>query len=123
MAENYRFDAHCHIFTMKYAIKEVKSMVHDILVGTYPWKDPSLKSLSKGGFDWHEIKELLKQLHETIHAAGGSEEENLQFLQKEAKKVFPSDEYKIIPLMMDVFYMFAYSLEKDQDVPVLSTLK
>lgn len=117
MENNFRYDAHCHIFTLKYVVKEVKSLLHDILHRTYPWTEPAAnKTLmaSKGRFA--EIKELLRQLYEILHSAFGSEEENLIFLQKEAKKEFPDDNLRIIPLMMDVFYMLAYPLDKDQDV-------
>jgi len=91
--------------------------LHDILHRTYPWTEPPTdKALlaSKGRFS--EIKELLRQLYEMLHSAFGSEEENLIFLQKEAKKAFPDDKLRILPLMMDVFYMIAYTLDKDQDV-------
>jgi len=90
-----------------------------MLCGTYPWHDPSSMALlaakEKGNW-WDDLKLLLRQLYELIHAAGGSEEENLNFLQDEAKKSFPSDHLRIVPLMMDIFYMLGYPLNKDQDV-------
>ena len=121
--ENYLYDAHCHIFTLRYAIKEVKGMLHDILDGTYPWHDPSSKSLFAVRGSWSDLKLLLRQLYELIHAAGGSEEENLNFLQQEAKKAFPEDQLRIIPLMMDIFFMLAYPLNKDQEFKHVDELK
>lgn len=124
MENNFRYDAHCHIFTLKYVVKEVKSLLHDIIHRTYPWTEPpASKALmaSKGRFS--EIKELLRQLYEMIHSAFGSEEENLIFLQKEAKKDFPDDNLRIFPLMMDVFYMLAYPLDKDQDLEPIKGLR
>ncbi|HZK68828.1 MAG TPA: hypothetical protein VFC36_04435, partial [Paludibacter sp.] len=121
--ENYRYDAHCHIFTLKYAVKEVKSMLHDILDGTYPWYDPSSRALLATRGKWSDLKALLRQLYELIHAAGGTEEENLNFLQNEARKSFPEDSFRIIPLMMDIFYMLAYPLNKDQDVQIADRFK
>jgi len=123
METNSRFDAHCHIFTLKYAIKEVKSMVHDVLHGTYPWHDPAEKAMFSATDKLSLIKDFIKQLYELIHAAGSSEEENLNFLQNEAKKVFPDDQHLIIPLMMDIFYMLAYPLNENQDLPNLTSLK
>ena len=122
--EDYRYDAHCHIFTLKYALKEVKSLLHDMLCGTYPWHDPNAKALFATQRSWFDdLKQLLRQLYELIHAAGGSEEENLNFLQDEAKKAFPSDHLKIIPLMMDIFYMLAYPLNKDEDIQSANKLR
>ena len=121
--KNYRYDAHCHIFTLKYALKEVKSMLHDMLSGTYPWHDPSTMALLGVEGAWTDLKELLRQLYELIHAAGSSEEENLNFLQDEAKKAFPSENLRIIPLMMDIFYMLAYPLNKDRDIQIAEGFK
>ena len=124
MSTYYRYDAHCHIFTLKYALKEVKSLLHDILFFKYPWHEPQTKAMyssSKGKLS--ELKEFLRQLYELIHAAGSTEEENLDFLQKEAAKAFPSENIRITPLMMDIFYMFAYPLDKDQDLQSLKSLK
>ncbi|RPH29752.1 MAG: hypothetical protein EHM93_16940 [Bacteroidales bacterium] len=124
MGNNTRFDAHCHIFTLKYVVKEVKSLLHDILHRTYPWTEPPTpKTLmaTKGRFT--ELKELLRQLYEMLHSALSSEEDNLIFLQEEAKKEFPNDNLRIIPLMMDVFYMLAYPLDKDEDVKKVKGLR
>jgi len=119
-----RYDAHCHIFTLEYAIKEVKNMLHDMLHKTYPWHDPSTdKTLLATKGTWSNLKELLRQLYELIHAAGGTEEENLNFLQNEAKKAFPSDSLRIIPLMMDIFYMLAYPMDKDEELKAVKSVK
>jgi hypothetical protein len=121
--ENHRYDAHCHIFTLKYILKEVKSLLHDILLGTYPWHDPKAKALLTAGRRIADIKAFLRQLYELVRAAADTEEENLNFLQNEAKQVYPSESLRIVPLMMDVFYMFGYSLDKDQDSIKTQALK
>ncbi len=124
MDNNIRFDAHCHIFTLKYLLKEVKSLLHDVIQRTYPWDKPAanlIQVTSESHID--EIKAFLRQLFELLHSAFSSEEENLIFLQKEAKKEFPDDKLLIIPLMMDVFYMLAYPLDKDEDVVSMNLLK
>ena len=38
---NLRYDAHCHIFTLEYAVKEAKNMFRDMCGGTYPFKKPT----------------------------------------------------------------------------------
>jgi predicted TIM-barrel fold metal-dependent hydrolase len=120
--ENYRYDAHCHIFTLKYLLKDVKSMLHDMLHGTYPWHDPDSKALLSTRGNWTDLKDFLRQLYELVRASAGTEEGNLNFLQNEAGKVFPSDTLRIVPLMMDVFYMLAYPLNKDQGVVTVKSL-
>ena len=55
--ENYRYDGHCHIFTLKYLLKEVKSLLHDVLYGTYPWQDPHSKKMLATGKSWSDIEE------------------------------------------------------------------
>jgi predicted TIM-barrel fold metal-dependent hydrolase len=114
--ENYRYDVHCHIFTLKYVLKEAKSFLHDVLLGTYPWHVPGAKRMFAARENLSVIKDFLRQLYEMVRASAGSEEENLDFLQKEAHETFPSDKLRIVPLMMDIFYMFAYRLDKDKDI-------
>lgn len=117
MSALVRFDAHCHIFSLEYALKEVKNMLRDMLIGTYPWKEPDevlLKSRKQDRIS--DLKKLLRWLYELIHAAGTNEQENLNFMQRQAQKVFPNDKLSIIPLMMDIFYIFAYALNKDEDI-------
>jgi predicted TIM-barrel fold metal-dependent hydrolase len=117
MKENDYFDAHCHIFTLSFALKEAKNMLHDMLHGSYPWH-PATVAATKGLTlpAWSGVKDLLIQLYQLMSAALGSEEENLDFLQKEALKVMPNNNWHVVPLMMDIFYMLAYPLDKGQSV-------
>jgi predicted TIM-barrel fold metal-dependent hydrolase len=121
--ENYRYDGHCHIFTLKYLLKEAKSLLHDVLNGTYPWHDPHTKQLLASTKNWLKIKDFLRQLYELGSASFGSEEENLIFLQNEAKKAYPSDNFRIMPLMMDIFYMLADPLDKGKGIVSTQSLK
>ncbi len=107
------FDAHCHIFTLRFGLKEARNMVHDMLDGTYPWHPPlAATELTKS--ERSGIKGFLRQFYELISASFGSEEENLDFLQKESSKAMLGTEWRIAPLMMDIFYIFAYPLGKGQ---------
>jgi predicted TIM-barrel fold metal-dependent hydrolase len=113
--ENFRYDAHCHIFTLKYLLKEVKSLLHDVLHGTYLLHDPNQKRMFAARENLSVIKDFLRQLYEMVRASAGSEEENLDFLQNAARETYPSDKLRIVPLMMDIFYMLAYPIDKDED--------
>jgi predicted TIM-barrel fold metal-dependent hydrolase len=113
---NY-FDAHCHIFTLRFALKEAKSMLYDMLTGSYPWHPPAARVVKSLTIPyWSGIKELLKQFYELISASLGSEEENLDFLQTEASKALTGVKWHIAPLMMDIFYLLAYPLNKGESV-------
>ncbi len=120
---NNHYDSHCHIFTLKYLLKEVKSMLHDVLHGTYPWHEPETNALlGAKKRNWKDLKEFILQLYELLHASMGTEEENLDFLQREAKKIFPSNNHHIVPLMMDVLYMLAYPLQKGEGIAPVNLL-
>jgi len=108
-------DAHCHIFTLRFGLKEARNMLHDMLVGSYPWRRPRAGVAKEPS--WPErsrIKGFLKQFYELILASFGSEEENLDFLREESSKAIPGTEWRIMPLMMDIFYILAYPLGKGE---------
>jgi predicted TIM-barrel fold metal-dependent hydrolase len=109
------FDAHCHIFTLRFGLKEARNMLHDMLIGSYPWHPPrAARELAKP--EPSGVKGFLRQFYELISASFGSEEENLDFLQKESSKAMPGTEWHITPLMMDIFYILAYPLGKGEAV-------
>lgn len=125
MPNNYRYDAHCHIFTLQYALKEVKNMWLDMTNGTYPFVRPENKAAKadevKSKTSIWDIIQLLCQLYELLSAALGSEEKNLDFLQKEATMAYPGSTPRITPLMMDIYYMLAYPLNKDEPaIPIVA---
>jgi predicted TIM-barrel fold metal-dependent hydrolase len=125
MQINYRYDAHCHIFTLKYAIKEVKQMLFEMKSGSYPFERPKEKTevttdSVKKGMSISDILQLLCQLFELLAAAFGDEEKNLDFLQKEITKAYPGATPRLIPLMMDIYYMLAYPL-KEGEMPIQAT--
>ncbi|MDC7223728.1 MAG: amidohydrolase family protein [Spirochaetales bacterium] len=117
MQEKIGYDGHCHIFTLKYPLKEMKSLLREILFGQYPWEEPesaggTVKMKSSRSLDLIEkIGQVLGWFSQILQASLGSEEENLDFLQEEARKIYPQTQWITTPLMMDIFYMFAYPLE------------
>ncbi len=123
MNDNDYFDAHCHIFTLRFALREARNILHDTLTGSYPWHAPSADDVRYLTMpDLSGIKELLRQFYELISASFGSEEENLDFLQKEALKGLPNNKWYIAPLMMDIFYLLAYSLDEGQSATQVRSL-
>lgn len=127
MAKIKRYDAHCHIFTLKFALKEIKSLLWQIHKGEYQYikYDKSENDDSSTQESGHKegLLEFLKQLYEILSSVMGTEQENLDFMQKEAEEVFPDTDFAIIPLMMDVFYMFTTALGKGENVTKADTLK
>jgi predicted TIM-barrel fold metal-dependent hydrolase len=118
MTQLTRFDAHCHIFTLRYVLKEAKSMLYDMYHNNYPWEKPEkVKVALAQQKDIESFKKMMRWLFELTTAALISERRNLNFLQREAGKVFPNDRHAIIPLSIDIFYIFAYNLDENEDYP------
>ena len=116
MEKHDRYESHYHIFTMEHAIKGVKSLLRDILIGNYPCHELSETIEHQVKMNWKVIKTLIKELYKTIPAVCSSEQENIDFLRSEAKKVFPGDNLKTIPLMIEVYRRYASPLYKENDV-------
>lgn len=118
MSKITRFDAHCHIFTIRFVLLEAKRMLHDMFHNLYPWERPEAMAKSRAPKDKIEdFKQFLRWLIELTSAALISERHNLNFLIRHGKKAFPNNNFSVIPLMMDVYYIFSYPLDKDQDLP------
>ena len=131
-----RFDAHCHIFTVDYLLDEGRDMIRDIGSHKYPFHKPAADFIAKisrttgtdseksktGEIDWKSVLNVLCWLFEILHAAKTSEAENLDFLQYEAKLAYPGCDSRIIPLMMDIFYILAYPLDKGENVPAAEAM-
>lgn len=119
MSSMERFDGHCHIFTLKYLLKEMRSLLWETLTGQYDWA-PLLREPKSAEEEQAQkldkIKEMFEWFYQTLHAALGSEEKNLDFLQKQAALVYPDAQWVITPLMMDVFFMLAKPMEKGQSL-------
>jgi predicted TIM-barrel fold metal-dependent hydrolase len=106
------FDTHCHIFTLGFALKEARNMLHDMLLGTYPWDPPDVRDTRTLIISSQsDIKDFMMQFYELVSASFGSEEENLLFLLEKSSQAMPGFTWRITPLMMDIFYMFAYPLD------------
>jgi predicted TIM-barrel fold metal-dependent hydrolase len=113
-----RYDAHCHIFTLKYVLKEAKSMLRAIVHNEYPWrKSGALMGAKSHAEQIARFRQILIWLFELTSAALTTERRNLNFLQRQARRAFPGDRLSIIPLMMDVFFILSYDLNKDEDNP------
>jgi predicted TIM-barrel fold metal-dependent hydrolase len=113
-----RYDAHCHIFTLRFALKEAKSMLYEMCCKIYPWEKPGeYKALRTRDDKISAFRLVFQRFFEYAFAALSSERRNLNFLQRQAKEAFPEDRHAIIPLMMDIFYILSYTLDKDEDYP------
>jgi len=105
-----RFDAHCHLFNIKYLELELAHILKDAIAGDYEHRnasdDPTFPhdpiSSIHSVMGW--LEELKKGLLE-------SDEEHWLTLQTAAQKAWADGlPVKAIPLMMDVYYLFAKSL-------------
>ena len=60
------------------------------------------------------LKNLLQQFSELISASSSSEEGNLKVLREKAEGAMSEYEWVVVPLMMDIYYMYADPLKKGE---------
>jgi len=92
----------------------LQAMVHQ----EYPWtKSGALMGAKSHTELVANFRQTLVWLFELTSSALTTERRNLDFLQRQACRAFPGDKLSIIPLMMDVFFILSYDLDKDEDIP------
>jgi len=112
------YDAHCHIFTLKYALRELPAMLYSLTFSeSDEKKDRSARKAS--------VKKKLKQIIEFLQAALGSEERNLRFIQNALSYQWDVNAGTVgaVPLMMDIQYMFNDPLEEDTSLTKMLATK
>jgi len=112
-----RFDAHCHLFNLKYLFLEAGDMLLDAVLGLYPHGadagDPVPGSvqqvIAKG-----RIRDFLRWLKGLEESCAGSEEEHLDSVLFAGREQWGKDAaVATVPLMMDIYYMFAPLMRAD----------
>ena len=127
---NKIFDAHCHIFNIRYLVKEVIKMLWDFIDHTYPLdtstnnskgvRKKNIKSKNQSN-TIDDIKEYFKWLFQIGESLVDNEKKNMKLLQEKAHNAWPlllpdKNSLAIIPLMMDIFYMFDSTLGKGEKI-------
>lgn len=117
------FDAHCHIFNVYYLLDELANILWDLIRDKYPLKECVKKSDAKTKHEKiKSAKLLINWLFEIIDSFFDSDEENMNLLIDKGSNAWGISENDmcIIPLMMDIFYMFAYNLDQIDDIGELN---
>ncbi len=107
MSSTTRFDAHCHIFNLQYALREAANLLWNHSRGMYHEKETKEFAVSKKDDRKNKIRNLIQWFKQLFTAAFDSEEENLDFLLSTAKTKWKTSSISTYPLMMDIFYIFA----------------
>lgn len=107
MSYEPRFDAHCHIFNLQYALKEAASLLWDHGRGMYHEEETKAFTVSKKDDRKSKIHNLIQWFGQLLTASFDSEEENLDHLLTTAKNEWNTSSVSTCPLMMDIFYLFA----------------
>jgi predicted TIM-barrel fold metal-dependent hydrolase len=112
MSSGRVFDAHCHVFNLEYLLLETEQMILDALRGRYPLRRQTETKVGAGTSERGPIRDVVKKatallrwLRELYGAAMGDERRNAEFLFTVGSEVFRK-EICIMPLMMDIYYMF-----------------
>jgi predicted TIM-barrel fold metal-dependent hydrolase len=101
------FDAHCHIFNVGFALREIKAMFFDWVIGKYPTEEKSFnKSKEEQVKSKIKFRNKLFRMIELLSSTVRPEKSNLKFIRSQV-----NDAWNIstgaIPLMMDIYYIFA----------------
>jgi hypothetical protein len=112
-----RFDAHCHLFNLKYLFLEAGDMLLDAILGRYPMGGApgasvpgSVQQVTAKG----RIRDFLRWLKGLEEACAGSEEEHLDLVLAGCRESWGSSSpVATVPLMMDIYYMFAPLMHAD----------
>ncbi len=115
IVKNIQFDAHCHIFSLRYLLLDASNMLWDLIIRRYPRKElmgiEIFDKTRESRID--KIINLIKWLGQMVEAAVGSEESNFNLARSALKKYSEErSEVAIVPLMMDIYYMFAHPVQK-----------
>jgi predicted TIM-barrel fold metal-dependent hydrolase len=103
------YDAHCHIFTMEYAVLEVYAIIRDYLKGEYHfyWPHSSADKKNEHEYAVKQFLDLIMRLHE-LYIVLFDNEQDVYNLMLSINKAVNRDATDLVlaPLMMDIYYMF-----------------
>ena len=103
-------DAHCHLFSARYAVEEAAAIGWAYVTGNYPHAEAAVKAApaAEALFSWSGLENVVKWFFD-LGAAVSDYETNYQSLKEACRRGLnlPSAEGLVVaPLMMDIFYMF-----------------
>jgi predicted TIM-barrel fold metal-dependent hydrolase len=110
------FDSHCHLFNLGYALKEVKGIFIKKVNEFFSLQGETNENMSftqQTNWIYSDIKDALVRFYELVNAAQQNEQENFDFLTSKATTAFDRN-FNVVPLMMDIYYMFDDTLYADQ---------
>ncbi|MBN1615037.1 MAG: amidohydrolase family protein, partial [Deltaproteobacteria bacterium] len=103
-------DAHCHLFSAKYAVEEAAAMGWAYVSGNYPHAEAAFRALPEAErwFSWSGLENVVQWFFD-LGAAVSDYETNLRSLKTACRRGLnrsSAEELIVAPLMMDIFYMF-----------------
>ncbi|MCX7030384.1 MAG: hypothetical protein NTU62_09725, partial [Spirochaetes bacterium] len=111
------FDAHCHVFNLEYLLLEATQILWDMIRGEYPLPPEAMIEDTVAIRPDFELRNpldaaehLLAWIVEIGFAAFQSETANVKELRRTAARVWRVDTLSLVPLMMDIYYLFASPL-------------
>ena len=101
------YDAHCHIFNLSYALREIKAMFFDKVTGRYPEEiRPAFRTMEEKERSVSDFRKKLFRIVELFTSTVRTEKSNFTYLHENIKDAW-GIESGAIPLMMDIYYFFA----------------
>lgn len=112
-----RFDGHCHLFNVWFLVREAAAIAWDMVTGDYPRRPkifnnaPKERKLPK----LNEVLDFIQQVCQVVTVLKGDYQDNFEFLQKKYKEAYGDNtDVCAIPLMMDIYFMFAGEYEDNR---------
>jgi hypothetical protein len=121
LSEERVFDAHCHVLNLEYLMLETIQILWDMMRGTYPLPREAAIDKTLAVHPEFELRYpveaatgFLSWLIEIGRAAFRSEEADVKEMRRTAQKVWAVEQLQLVPLMMDVYFMFAPPLGPEE---------
>ncbi|HUI72066.1 MAG TPA: amidohydrolase family protein [Spirochaetia bacterium] len=111
------FDAHCHVFNLEYLLLEITQILWDMIRGEYPLPSEQMIEDTIAVRPDFEVRSpldaaehFLAWILEIGFAAIGSEAAHVRELRQNASRIWNVDRIGLVPLMMDIYFLFAPSI-------------
>ncbi len=118
------FDAHCHVLNLEYLILETIQILWDMVRGAYPLptesdieKTVAIRPSFELRYPFEAVQTFMAWLIGIGRAAFQSEAKDVKDMRRTALRTWKTENLSLVPLMMDIYFMFAPPLGPEGPVP------
>ncbi len=118
------FDAHCHVLNLEYLILETVQILWDMVRGAYPLptesaieKTVAIRPSFELRYPFDAVQTFMAWLIGIGRAAFQSEVKDVKDMRRAAHRAWKTENLGLVPLMMDIYFMFAPPLGPEGPSP------